>query len=304
MRYRYDNSAANVRNPQQPPQRVTWGQRSADEMGDLWIQVLTRDARDLDRLTTALRPKILAEDIIGYEARIRAEPDSAPLHDDVALLYLEQGKPGEAVAHLRRSLALRPSAAAQFNLGTALAHAGEDDAAIASYEAALRERPDYAVAHNNLGALLLNRGKVAEAAPHLEAAVRLAPQDADAQQNLGVLLSAMGDGAGAREHFIAASALRPDWPDPVIAAAWIMATGPAAVRDLPRATGLAERAVRQTGGRDARALNALGVAYGEAGDLTRAIAALQQAAPLASGPLAADITTRLAAYRSRAAAPR
>jgi hypothetical protein len=41
-RYLYDNTAGNPRNPQ-PAARVEWGQRSGDEMGDLWIQVLTRD---------------------------------------------------------------------------------------------------------------------------------------------------------------------------------------------------------------------------------------------------------------------
>ena len=71
MEYRYDNSADNPRNVQQPPQRVRWGQRSNDEMGDFWIQVLTRDDRDLDTLAAAFRPKQLAEDIVGYEARIR-----------------------------------------------------------------------------------------------------------------------------------------------------------------------------------------------------------------------------------------
>ena len=43
MRYTYDNSAGNPRNPEQPPKRARWGQRSSDEMGDLWIQVLTRN---------------------------------------------------------------------------------------------------------------------------------------------------------------------------------------------------------------------------------------------------------------------
>ena len=42
MEYTYDNSAANVRNPQLPPIRVFWGQRSKDEMGDLWFQLLPR----------------------------------------------------------------------------------------------------------------------------------------------------------------------------------------------------------------------------------------------------------------------
>ena len=48
MHYVYDNSAANPRNPQQPPQRVYWGQRSFDEMGDLWFQFVARN--DADRL--------------------------------------------------------------------------------------------------------------------------------------------------------------------------------------------------------------------------------------------------------------
>ena len=45
---RYDNSAENPRNPQLPPQRVFWGQRSFDEMGDLWFQFVTRNGRDRD----------------------------------------------------------------------------------------------------------------------------------------------------------------------------------------------------------------------------------------------------------------
>src|SRR5439155_11206226 len=40
MEYTYDNSAANFRNPTQPPRRVTWGQQTFDEMGDLWLQVV------------------------------------------------------------------------------------------------------------------------------------------------------------------------------------------------------------------------------------------------------------------------
>ncbi len=67
MRYTYDNSAENPRNPDQPPKRARWGQRSSDEMGDLWIQVLTKDASELDRLISDFRPKVLAEDVIGYE---------------------------------------------------------------------------------------------------------------------------------------------------------------------------------------------------------------------------------------------
>ena len=50
MRYTYDNSADNPRNPQQPPARVAWGQQSREEMGDLWIPDTTRDERDRQTL--------------------------------------------------------------------------------------------------------------------------------------------------------------------------------------------------------------------------------------------------------------
>jgi len=46
MRYHYDNSAANVRNPNRPPRRVKGGSQANDEMGNLWLQVLPVKAGD------------------------------------------------------------------------------------------------------------------------------------------------------------------------------------------------------------------------------------------------------------------
>ena len=67
MRYTYDNSAANARNPQRPPTRARWGQRSADEMGDLWMQVLTRDGRR----SRSPQPRLPAEGRRRGRARVR-----------------------------------------------------------------------------------------------------------------------------------------------------------------------------------------------------------------------------------------
>ena len=36
---KYDNSASNPRNPHSPPERVTWGRESTDEMGSIALQV-------------------------------------------------------------------------------------------------------------------------------------------------------------------------------------------------------------------------------------------------------------------------
>ena len=92
MRYTYDNSAANTRNPQRPPVRARWGQRSAEEMGDLWLQVLPRNEPRPRPAEPRLPAKVAAEDVKGYESEIEKHPADAGLHDDVALLYLELGR--------------------------------------------------------------------------------------------------------------------------------------------------------------------------------------------------------------------
>lgn len=193
MEYTYDNSAANGRNPQLPPTRVFWGQRSKDEMGDLWFQLLADNDRDRRVMETQIAQKMSAEDIIGYETMLRADPRDVGLHDDVALLYLGMGLAADAVRHFEASAALRPeSAPAQFNLGTALAHAGRLDDAVAAFRKSLEARPEYALAHTNLGRVLLTQGKTADALSHLQEAVRLDGTNAQAIFGLAEALAAMG----------------------------------------------------------------------------------------------------------------
>src|SRR4030095_2858372 len=136
MRYAYDNSPANPRNPQRPPARARWGQRSSDEMGDLLLPVLTRADGDLARLNRDFRPKVAAEDVQGYEVEIEKHPADVGLHDDAALLYLELGRAEKAIAHFETSLKLKPaSPAAHYNLGTALTVARRLREAGAEYNA-------------------------------------------------------------------------------------------------------------------------------------------------------------------------
>jgi Flp pilus assembly protein TadD len=214
MTYTYDNSAENLRNPDQPPREVFWGQRSADEMGDLWIQVLTKDDRDLETLAARFRPKMVSEDVLGYEREILKNPSNTALHDSVALLYLEINRPADAAAHFAKSAALNPgSAPAYFNLGTALAFSGKVDEAIAQYRKALELRPDYPQAHNNLAGMLLQRGSVAEALQHYREAVRLNPRYVDAFQNMARAYAAAGQFDEAVRSVQSALALSP--PEPV-----------------------------------------------------------------------------------------
>ena len=302
VRYTYDNSADNPRNPEQPPRRVRWGQWAKDEMGDLWIQVLTRDDRDLQQLNAAYQPKLLAEDIVGYETMIRADPSRVQRHDDVAVLYLELGRALEAAAHFEASAALKPqSAAAHFNFGTALTMAGRLDEAIVQYQQALQIRPDYGLAHNNLGNVLLRLGRPGDALQHFRDAVRLDPSNAEAHYNAGSVLRSRGDLAGALEQFRQAVQLKPDSTSAVASLAWLLATAPdAALRNAGEAIRYGERAADLTRRTDASALDILAAAYASAGEFDRAVAITQEALGLKpDDALAAAIRQRQELYRQR-----
>ena len=191
MEYTYDNSAANVRNPELPPARVFWGQRSRDEMGDLWFQLLASNDNDRARIGAEITAKMTGEDIVGYETMLKVNPNDAELHDDVALLYLGMGFVANAVRHFQSSATLKPeSAAAHFNLGTALAQAGRFDDSVKAFREALARRPDYGLAHGNLGRVLLVKGDVGEALKHFQEAVRLDPNN---PQNLLGLSEALAE---------------------------------------------------------------------------------------------------------------
>ena len=227
MRYSYDNSAGNPRNPVQPPRRVFWGQRSSDEMGDLWLQVLPDSDHDLQVLNDRFRPKVVAEDIIGYERWLQSEPTSAPLHDDVALLYLEADRPADAVRHFAASGrtesavgigAFQPRhrphrrrtdrrggsriwrrARTQPRLCAGAqqprkhpAAAGQLPEAIAHLTRALQLDGGNSQAHYNLSVALRRQGKDAEAIAHLKEALKGGESPA-VLADLAALLSAEGE---------------------------------------------------------------------------------------------------------------
>jgi mono/diheme cytochrome c family protein len=184
MEYTYDNSAANPRNPDRPARRVFWGQRTVDEMGDLWFQLLPRNAADLATLAAETGRKMTSEDAIGYETMLRANPADVELHDDAAVLYLGLGRADDAARHFRASLAVKPaSAAAHFNYATALSVKGELDEAIGEYQQALAIDPRYASAHNNLGSVFSAIGRHLDALRHFRRAIEIDASNQQAQLN-------------------------------------------------------------------------------------------------------------------------
>ncbi|MEQ1910728.1 MAG: hypothetical protein ABMA15_18050, partial [Vicinamibacterales bacterium] len=79
MTFSFDNSSANRANPESPPRRVIWGQRSTDEMADLWLQVVPVHDTDRDRLIADVRRKIIPQHIAGYRKMLEVDPGNAAL---------------------------------------------------------------------------------------------------------------------------------------------------------------------------------------------------------------------------------
>jgi mono/diheme cytochrome c family protein len=151
----YDNSATNRANPSRPPKRVTYGQRTSDEMAELWLQVLAADSTDRVKLARGIRAKILREEIVGHEKMLAADPGNAALHDDTALLYADAGNFERAAAHFAGSLSIIPSSPeAHYNMGTALLMQGKRADARQYLSKAIALKPDYGLALMQLAWLL------------------------------------------------------------------------------------------------------------------------------------------------------
>ncbi len=304
MEYVFDNSVSNPRNPDRPPRRVEWGWRSSDEMGDVWIQAMTRSAADRFRLLSDVRPKMLAADAEGCEVLIARDPAHVSLRNDAALIYMALGNPARALEHFEAASRLEPrSALGRFNTGVALEALDRRAEAERAYRQALELAPTYSAAHNNLANLLLSAGFIDQARQHYVRAVEFDAANVEARRNLGAVLVASYQPEAALAQFAEALRHRPDWPPLLVSVTWLRAAyRDAAIRRPAEAVNLAQRAITLMPD-DAGTLDVLAVAYASAGRFDEAIRAAEQAAAAAarSGQtqLAGQIRARLERFRQR-----
>lgn len=168
MRYHYDNSAGNIRNPHQPPRAVRSGNQATDEMGHLWLELLPRGAAD--------RRLELQEAVMRH--RLEKYPDDFTANFNLGALAMARLNVSGAVAMLENAVRLEPGRPDAHNmLGAALARVGRISEAIEELRLALRERPDYANARLNLANALVRAGKLDEAVDDYRQVLAAAPND-------------------------------------------------------------------------------------------------------------------------------
>jgi Flp pilus assembly protein TadD len=224
MRYHYDNSTDNVRNPNHPPKEVKSGNQSTDEMSHLWLQVLPSADRDQRAaLQESLARQRLEKDpenftanytlgdlmmnqgnaagaIPYFQAASKSDPGSMIAATEFGIALFTASKLPEAMQEFRRALKIDPAYTdARFDLASAEAASEEWENAANDFRQVLRERPSDSKAQEHLGEVLLlwgnaffETGKDAEAAMRYREALAIRPNDAELHARLGVSLGRMG----------------------------------------------------------------------------------------------------------------
>jgi Flp pilus assembly protein TadD len=184
MRFHYDNSAGNPRNPNQPPIRVRGGNQATDEMGHLWLQVLPRG--DEDR-RMELQEAIMRRRLVKYPGDFSAQ-------FNLGALLLARGGQEDAIPYLRGAVAARPDQSVALNtLGAALLSTGNASDSTSLFEQALRSNPQYTNARYNLANALAEQQQWDQSAAQFRKVLEESPDDAGARQHLGEVLRLWGD---------------------------------------------------------------------------------------------------------------
>jgi Flp pilus assembly protein TadD/mono/diheme cytochrome c family protein len=214
MRYVYDNSAANVRNPHSPPIRVRAGNRSEDEMAHFWLQVLPHPAPG----TTELQARQALE-AAWMTARLAKSPSDTIALYNLAALALATNQPARAAELYRQLIALTPANTppdprALTALGSALQAMGENSDAEAQFRAALAADPTYSDAAFDLAALDLANGNLSEAESLLKSGLAAQPDDPEAHRLLAMTYAGERKLVDALAQLHAWQSLAPNDPDP------------------------------------------------------------------------------------------
>jgi len=204
MRYIYDNSATNPHNPHSPPVRVRAGNRSEDEMGHLWLQVLPVNAP-----AKGPDPRLLIEEA-WMRRRIEKTPKDQISLYNLAAALAGQGKFTEAATIYKQELQLEPGNDRTLTaLGVALDGAGESQEAERSYRAAIQMNARACDARFDLANLELRHEELNSAESDFRAQLTACPPDAEIHAGLAATLATEGRADQAQAEYQRALAMDP-----------------------------------------------------------------------------------------------
>jgi protein O-mannosyl-transferase len=287
---------------------LTWRQAATyTDIETLWRTTLARNPECWMAHTNLglvfLQQGKIDDGIAHYRSALQMQPDSWDAEYNLGTALLAKGQVDEAILHCEKAVRMRPSDPdAQVSLGNALFQKGNIDEAVAHYQQAITAHPDHFLARYSLGRALLEKGELDGAIQVCQSALLLRPSDADCQTTLAIALEEKGNPAEAVQHYQKALELAPGSISTLANLAWLLATTPdASLRNGPKAIELAKQADQFVRGTNSLVLRSLAAAYAENGEFANAIRTARSAMKLArmhgEDSLTTDLDRQIALYQ-------
>ena len=149
-----------------------------------------------------------------YEDILKYSPQSAEVHQALAILLVRTAQPSQAIQHFQIVANINPShAPSHANLASALAEAGRTEDAITEFKLALNLDPNLTQAEMSLAANLRKLKKTDEAITHYEAVLEKDHNNYAALNGLGLAYRDLGDRIAALDYLEKAVYKAPRNPD-------------------------------------------------------------------------------------------
>ena len=217
-----------------------------------------------------------AEALEGFQ-RVQAESPRCEVYFFIGLAQYRLQRVDEAIASLASSVGCNPRfSLAQHALGDAYLAKGDDNRALAAYEAGLKIEPNDPEALRAASLVCLKHELNARAVPLLERYVKLQPGDLDARADLGAAIyAATSDFHKAEEQYRAALAVNPRHPAALLGLGALYLSYGEKEQAVPLLLEAAKLAPDS-----AKPLYLLGSAYNRLGRYAEAVPVLEQAEQL------------------------
>lgn len=210
QRFTYDNSEENPRNPHNPPQRVTYGPQTTDEMCELWFQLLPSSQRDYAILNRDYGRNSLEQSIDFYQARITSDPINARDHTKLGKAQLAIGRTQDAIVSITRSIVLDPSDGEPHYLLGMLSVKNKDmQSALKHFEDCVMNQPNHVAALNGLGMIALRTKNFPVALDYFSKAEKADQENDTVLYNLGLTLARLNRSQEAVPHLKKALVINP-----------------------------------------------------------------------------------------------
>jgi tetratricopeptide (TPR) repeat protein len=151
------------------------------------------------------------EAIQDFLSALRYQPGYVEAHLNLASVYMEQGRMGEAGDEINRAWSLAPhNDEVLAKKGEWLVRQGQANDALPYLQAAIKRNSANVSAHYYLAVAQTNRNELDAALQNLNTTLWLQPLNASAQYQMGLIYQQQGNGAAAIEHYLKAISIKPE----------------------------------------------------------------------------------------------